>query len=241
VPLRSDGRSADQIRPVRITPGYLLHADGSALIETGLTKVICTVSIENRVPPFLIGAGSGWLTAEYGMLPRSTKTRVSRESTTGRPRGRTQEIQRIIGRSLRAILDLKKVGERTITIDCDVIQADGGTRTASVSGAYVALREAVGKLLKDGTLKEDPALDAVAAVSVGIVRGTPMADLCYEEDSAAEVDMNVVMTGAGRFVEVQGTAERGAFDRGQMDAMLRLAEAGIREMLRVQEEALASL
>jgi len=239
--LRSDGRSADQIRPVRITPGYLLHADGSALIETGLTKVICTVSIENRVPPFLIGAGSGWLTAEYGMLPRSTKTRVSRESTTGRPRGRTQEIQRIIGRSLRAILDLKKVGERTITIDCDVIQADGGTRTASVSGAYVALREAVGKLLKDGTLKEDPALDAVAAVSVGIVRGTPMADLCYEEDSAAEVDMNVVMTGAGRFVEVQGTAERGAFDRGQMDAMLRLAEAGIREMLRVQEEALASL
>ena len=241
MPLRSDGRSADQIRPVRITPGYLLHADGSALIETGLTKVICTVSIENRVPPFLIGAGSGWLTAEYGMLPRSTKTRVSRESTTGRPRGRTQEIQRIIGRSLRAILDLKKVGERTITIDCDVIQADGGTRTASVSGAYVALREAVGKLLKDGTLKEDPALDAVAAVSVGIVRGTPMADLCYEEDSAAEVDMNVVMTGAGRFVEVQGTAERGAFDRGQMDAMLRLAEAGIREMLRVQEEALASL
>ncbi|MBI2952546.1 ribonuclease PH, partial [bacterium] len=187
--MRSDGRSADQIRPVRITPGYLLHADGSTLIETGLTKVICTVSIENRVPPFLIGAGSGWLTAEYGMLPRSTKTRVSRESTTGRPRGRTQEIQRIIGRSLRAILDLKKVGERTITIDCDVIQADGGTRTASVSGAYVALREAVGKLLKDGTLAGDPALDAVAAVSVGIVRGTPMADLCYEEDSAAEVDM----------------------------------------------------
>ena len=241
MPLRSDGRAAGQIRPVRITPGYLLHADGSALIETGLTKVICTVSVENRVPPFLIGAGSGWLTAEYGMLPRSTKTRVPRESTTGRPKGRTQEIQRIIGRSLRAILDLKKVGERTITIDCDVIQADGGTRTASVSGAYVALKEAVGKLLKDGALKEDPTLDAVAAVSVGIVRGTPMADLCYEEDSAAEVDMNVVMTGAGRFVEVQGTAERGAFDRGQMDAMLGLAEAGIQEMMRVQQEALASL
>ncbi|OGG47918.1 MAG: ribonuclease PH [Candidatus Handelsmanbacteria bacterium RIFCSPLOWO2_12_FULL_64_10] len=239
--MRSDGRAAGQIRPVRITPGYLLHADGSALIETGLTKVICTVSVENRVPPFLIGAGSGWLTAEYGMLPRSTKTRVPRESTTGRPKGRTQEIQRIIGRSLRAILDLKKVGERTITIDCDVIQADGGTRTASVSGAYVALKEAVGKLLKDGALKEDPTLDAVAAVSVGIVRGTPMADLCYEEDSAAEVDMNVVMTGAGRFVEVQGTAERGAFDRGQMDAMLGLAEAGIQEMMRVQQEALASL
>jgi ribonuclease PH len=226
---------------VRITPGYLPHAEGSALIETGLTKVICTVSIENRVPPFLIGAGSGWLTAEYGMLPRSTKARVPRESITGRPKGRTQEIQRIIGRSLRAVLDLKRVGERTVTIDCDVIQADGGTRTASVSGAYVALREAVGRLLKEGTLKEDPILDAVAAVSVGIVRGTPMADLCYEEDSAAEVDMNVVMTGAGRFVEVQGTAERGAFDRGQMDAMLRLAEAGIREMMRAQEEAIKLL
>jgi ribonuclease PH len=239
--LRSDGRAADRIRQVRITPGYLLHADGSALIETGLTKVICTVSLENRVPPFLIGAGQGWLTAEYGMLPRSTKTRVARESTTGRPKGRTQEIQRIIGRSLRAILDLKKVGERTVTIDCDVIQADGGTRTASVSGAYVALKEAVGRLLKEGVLKEDPVLDAVAAVSVGIVRGTPMADLCYEEDSAAEVDMNVVMTGSGRFVEVQGTAERGAFDRGQMDAMLALAEAGIREMLGAQEAAIRAI
>jgi ribonuclease PH len=226
---------------VRITPGYLLHADGSALIETGLTKVICTVSFENRVPPFLIGTGSGWLTAEYGMLPRSTKTRVPRESTTGRPKGRTQEIQRIIGRSLRAVLDMKKIGERTITIDCDVIQADGGTRTASVSGAYVALKEAVGKLLKAGTLTADPVLDGVAAVSVGIVKGTPMVDLCYEEDSAAEVDMNVVMTGSGRFVEVQGTAERGAFDRGQMDAMLALAEGGIREIARVQEEAIQAI
>jgi ribonuclease PH len=226
---------------VRITPGYLLHADGSALIETGLTRVICTVSFENRVPPFLIGAGSGWLTAEYGMLPRSTKTRVPRESTTGRPKGRTQEIQRIIGRSLRAALDLKRIGERTVTIDCDVIQADGGTRTASVSGAYVALREAVGKMLKSGTLAEDPVLDAVAAVSVGIVRGTPMVDLCYEEDSAAEVDMNVVMTGSGGFVEVQGTGEKGTFDRGQMDAMLALAEVGLREMFRAQEEALKLL
>ncbi|MSS70820.1 MAG: ribonuclease PH [Candidatus Latescibacteria bacterium] len=239
--LRSDGRAADQIRQVKIAPGYLLYADGSVLIETGLTKVICTVSIENRVPPFLIGAGSGWLTAEYGMLPRSTKTRMSRESTTGRPKGRTQEIQRIIGRSLRAVLDLKKVGERTITIDCDVIQADGGTRTASVSGAYVALKEAVGKLRKEGVLKEDPVLDAVAAVSVGIVRGTPMVDLCYEEDSAAEVDMNVVMTGSGKFVEVQGTAERGAFDRGQMDAMLALAETSVREMLSTQEEAIKAI
>lgn len=238
---RPDGRSADQIRPIRITPGYLLHADGSVLIETGLTKVICTVSFENRVPPFLVGAGSGWLTAEYGMLPRSTKTRIQRESTTGRPKGRTHEIQRIIGRSLRAIVDLKRIGERTLTIDCDVIQADGGTRTASVSGAYVALREAVSKMLKARTLTTDPVLNAVGAVSVGIVAGAPMVDLCYVEDSAAEVDMNVVMTDAGRFVEVQGTGEKGTFDRGEMEDMLSLAEGGIREIFRAQEEAIKLL
>ncbi len=236
--LRLDGRSLDQIRPVRITPSYMLHADGSALIETGLTKVICTATLENKVPPFLIGSRSGWLTAEYGMLPRSTKTRVFRESRSGRPKGRTQEVQRIIGRSLRAVVDLEKIGERTITIDCDVIQADGGTRTASVSGAYVALCEAVKKMMEDGKLQENPMKDAVAAVSVGIVDGVSMLDLCYEEDSSAEVDLNVVMTGSGTFVDVQGTAERSPFDRKQMDAMLELAESGIREILLVQQEAL---
>ena len=237
---RPDGRAPDQIRPVRITPAYLLHAEGSALFEAGQTKVICTASLENRVPPFLAGAGSGWVTAEYGMLPRSTKSRVSRESTTGRPKGRTQEIQRIIGRSLRAVVDLKRVGERTITLDCDVIQADGGTRTASVSGAYVALREAINRMLKEGMLKKDPVIDSVAAVSVGIVEGTPMLDLCYEEDSAAEVDMNVVMTGSQKFVEVPGTAEGAPYDREQMDLMLSLAEGGIREILRAQEMALSA-
>jgi ribonuclease PH len=238
---RPDGRTAGQIRPIRITPGYLLHADGSALIEAGATRVICSVSVENRVPPFLAGAGSGWLTAEYGMLPRSTKTRMPRESSTGRPKGRTHEIQRIIGRSLRAVVDLKRIGERTLTIDCDVIQADGGTRTASISGAYVALREAVGKLRASGALAGDPVLDSVAAMSVGMVDGVAMVDLCYEEDSSAEVDMNVVMTGGGGFVEVQGTAEGRPFDRARMDAMLALAESGIREVMRVQAEAVAGL
>ena len=235
---RLDGRSLDQIRPVQITPSYMRYADGSALIETGITKVICTATLENKVPPFLIGSRSGWLTAEYGMLPRSTKTRVFREARSGRPKGRTQEVQRIIGRSLRAVVDLEKIGERTITIDCDVIQADGGTRTASVSGAYVALSEAVKKMMEDGKLQENPMKDAVAAVSVGIVDGVPMLDLCYEEDSSAEVDLNVVMTGSGTFVDVQGTAERTPFDRKQMDAMLDLAESGIREILLVQQEAL---
>jgi ribonuclease PH len=236
---RGDGRRDDQMRPVRITPGYLRNAEGSALIELGNTRVICAASIEERVPPFLSGKGQGWVTAEYGMLPRSTTTRMQREAG-GRISGRTQEIQRLIGRSLRAALDLRQLGERSIYVDCDVIEADGGTRTASITGGWVALALAIEKLLGRGLIAARPALLEVAATSVGVVGGRPMLDLAYEEDSTAEVDFNVVMTGGGDFVEVQGTAERGAFSRQMSDRLLDLAATGVGELVRLQREAVTS-
>ena len=223
---RSGARAADQLRPVRMTRGYTMHAEGSVLIEFGNTKVLCTASVEERVPPHKRGSGEGWVTAEYGMLPRATHTRSDREAARGKQSGRTQEIQRLIGRSLRAIFDLKKLGERTIQLDCDVIQADGGTRTAAITGAFVAAQDAVNGLLKAGKITESPITAAVAAISVGIVQGTPLLDLEYTEDSACDTDMNVVMTGAGHFVEVQGTAEGVAFSRTEMDQLLSLAEKG---------------
>jgi len=235
---RTDNRTLDQIRNTRITPGISPYAEGSALIEIGGTKVICTATVEERVPPFLRNKGTGWVTAEYAMLPRATHTRTNRE--TQRPSGRTQEIQRLIGRSLRAIVDMKMLGERQILIDCDVLQADGGTRTASITGAYVALALACRRLLSKGTLKTSPLLSEVAAISVGMVEGVPILDLCYTEDSTAEVDMNVVCTGAGKFIELQGTAERAPFDREQMNAMLELAEKGINELFTIQRNALNS-
>lgn len=237
---RPDGRSADQLRPVTITTGYIKTAPGSVLIETGDTRVICTVSVADRVPPFLVGRGKGWLTAEYGMLPGSSPQRISRESTTGKPNGRTREIQRLIGRSLRAIVDLNRIGERTLHVDCDVIQADGGTRTASITGAYVALRCAVAVLVGGGQLVTDPITDSLAAVSVGIVEGDARLDLCYLEDAGAETDMNVVQTGTGGLVEVQATAEGQPFSRGEIDALLDLAETGIAELKAAQEAALAT-
>jgi ribonuclease PH len=236
---RGDGRRDDQMRPVRITPGYLRNAEGSALIELGNTRVICAASIEERVPPFLSGKGQGWVTAEYGMLPRSTTTRMQREAG-GRISGRTQEIQRLIGRSLRAALDLRQLGERSIYVDCDVIEADGGTRTASITGGWVALALAIETLLGRGALAARPTLLEVAATSVGIVAGRPMLDLAYEEDSTAEVDFNVVMTGGGDFVEIQGTAERGAFSRAMSGRLLDLAEAGVRDLVELQRGALMS-
>jgi ribonuclease PH len=236
---RKDGRLPDALRPVRITPEYLPHAEGSALIDVGDTRVLCTVSVEERLPQFLRGTGSGWVTAEYGMLPRSTSERMSRDQT--RNSGRTHEIQRLIGRSLRAITDRNLLGERTLTVDCDVIRADGGTRTAAITGAYVALRQAVSKLLATGALAKQPLREAVAAVSVGIVKGIPLLDLCYEEDAAAEVDFNVVMTESGLLVEVQGTAEGQPFSRVKMDELLDLAERGVRELLEAQKQALAEL
>jgi ribonuclease PH len=232
---RSDNRAANQMRPVKITRNYTMHAEGSVLIEFGNTKVLCTASVEEKVPPHQKGSGEGWVTAEYGMLPRATHTRSSREAAKGKQTGRTQEIQRLIGRSLRAVFDLKKLGERTISLDCDVIQADGGTRTAGITGAFVAAQDAVNKLIKEGKLTESPIIQPVAAISVGIVQGTPLLDLEYTEDSACDTDMNVVMTGAGSFVEVQGTAEGAAFSRKEMDQLLALAEKGIAELIALQK------
>ena len=235
---RSGNRAANQLRPVRITRGYTVHAEGSVLIEFGATKVLCTASVEEKVPPHKRGSGEGWVTAEYGMLPRATHTRSDREAARGKQSGRTQEIQRLIGRSLRAVFDLKLLGERTIQLDCDVIQADGGTRTASITGAFVAAQDAVNKLMALGKLAASPIIASVAAISVGIVQGTPLLDLEYTEDSACDTDMNVVMTGAGHFVEVQGTAEGAAFSRAEMNALLALAEKGIGELMEMQQESL---
>ena len=237
---RSGGRTADQMRAVRFTRGYTVHAEGSVLVEFGATKVLCTASVEEKVPGHKRGSGEGWVTAEYGMLPRATHTRGDREAARGKQSGRTQEIQRLIGRSLRAVFDLKMLGERTIQLDCDVLQADGGTRTASITGAYVAACDAVGKLMATGKLQASPITASVAAISVGILRGTPLLDLEYTEDSACDTDMNVVMTGAGHFVEVQGTAEGAAFSRREMDALLTLAEKGIGELMRMQRQCLAA-
>jgi ribonuclease PH len=222
------------MRPVKVTTDYLLTAEGSALIEVGNTRVLCTASVEESVPPFLRNSGKGWVTAEYSMLPRATSTRTPREVTKGRPSGRTMEIQRLIGRALRSIIDLDALGERSIVLDCDVLQADGGTRTAAITGAYVALSIAVRKLVKFGALKRSPIRDFVAATSVGIVGGVPMLDLCYQEDSQAEVDMNVVMTGAGRYVELQSTAEKTPFDDEQLAALIALARQGVSELITIQ-------
>ncbi|CAN5180405.1 ribonuclease PH [soil metagenome] len=234
--IRLDNRTHDQIRNTKITPNISPYAEGSALIEVGGTKVICTASVEDRVPMFMRNKGLGWVTAEYAMLPRATNTRTQRE--TQRPSGRTQEIQRLIGRSLRAIVDTKLLGERQIYIDCDVIQADGGTRCASITGAYVALALACRKLLKQGIIKTSPILSEVAAVSVGIMEGTAILDLAYVEDSSADVDMNVVCTGLGKFIELQGTAEREPFSREQMDEMLLLADIGVKKLFEIQRNAL---
>ena len=237
--VRASNRRADELRPVRITRHYTRHPEGSVLIECGETRVMCTVSVEQDVPPFLRGRGQGWITAEYGMLPRATNTRSRREAAEGRQSGRSQEIQRLIGRSLRAIVDLKALGERTLRIDCDVIQADGGTRCASITGACVALHDAISWCRAEGLVLVEPLADFVAAVSVGVVDGVPALDLDYAEDSACDTDMNVVMTGRGGFVEVQGTAEGSPFTRGEMDALVSLAEGGIRELIAAQKRALA--
>ena len=238
---RSDGRHSAELRPVEIISSYLKTPLGSALIAMGDTKVLCTVSLEERVPPFLVGKGKGWLTAEYSMLPGSSPRRIARESATGKPNSRSREIQRLIGRSLRAIIDLEKIGENTLYIDCDVIQADGGTRTASITGAYVALVEAVTVMLDRGTLLEDPLTEQLAAISVGVVEGELLLDLCYEEDSRAETDMNVVMTGTGGIIEVQGTAEGRPFTRDQAIGLLDLAEVGIGSLLAEQRSILSVL
>ena len=232
---RPSGRRADQLRPVRITRHYTKHAEGSVLIEFGDTKVLCTASIEDRVPGFLKGKGQGWMTAEYGMLPRSTHTRSDREAARGKQSGRTQEIQRLIGRSLRAVTDLTALGERTLQLDCDVIQADGGTRTASITGAWVAARDAIATLQKAGLVTGNPLKDQVAAISVGIFEGMPVLDLDYAEDSNCDTDMNIVMTGAGHFVEIQGTAEGAAFTRVEMNSLLDLAGGGIGELIELQK------
>jgi ribonuclease PH len=239
--MRADGRKPTQLRPLTITPNYVKTADGSVLIEMGDTKVICTAKLEERVPPFLRNSGKGWITAEYGMLPGSSEQRIGRESSRGKVGGRTHEIQRLIGRSLRAIADLKSLGERTVWIDCDVIQADGGTRTASITGAYIALVEAARKWRERGLLTVEPVKDSVAAVSIGIVDGKILLDLCYIEDSKADVDMNFVMTGAGKFIEVQGTAESAPFTRKQMERMAEIAQQGIKELLKAQKAVLKSL
>jgi ribonuclease PH len=237
--MRPSGRNPDELRPVRFTRRYTRHAEGSVLVEFGDTRVLCTATIENGVPGFLRNSGQGWITAEYGMLPRSTHTRSPREAARGRQSGRTQEIQRLIGRSLRAVVDMKALGERTITLDCDVLQADGGTRTAAITGSYVALVDAVATLLKRRELAESPLHGQVAAVSVGIVAGLAVLDLDYREDSEAETDMNVVMNGGGGFVEVQGTAEGHAFRRHELDELLNLAAAGIGQLVALQQQALA--
>jgi ribonuclease PH len=238
---RHDGRRADQLRAVSIEPNYLDHAEGSAMVRFGNTWVLCTVSMEDRVPQFLRGTGGGWVTAEYGMLPRSTNTRMEREATRGRQSGRSQEIQRLIGRALRSVTNLDLLGERSFLVDCDVIRADGGTRTASITGSCVALAQALQRLVQDGVVGSLPMTGLVAAVSVGVVNGAAALDLDYPEDSSAEVDFNVVMTDDGRFVEVQGTAEGAAFDRPMMDRLIDLAAGGIRELHAMQREALASL
>jgi ribonuclease PH len=236
--LRLEHRAVGALRPISITRHYTKHAEGSVLIEFGATKVLCTASVEERVPPHKRGSGEGWVTAEYGMLPRATHTRSDREAARGKQSGRTQEIQRLIGRSLRCVFDLAALGERTISLDCDVIQADGGTRTAAITGAFVAAHDAVSWLLAQGKLTTSPIRDFVAAVSVGIVQGTPLLDLDYTEDSACDTDMNVVMTGAGGFVEVQGTAEGAAFSHNEMNALLGLADQGIRELVAAQRQVL---
>ena len=237
--MRPSGREPDQMRPVIFTPNFTKHAEGSVLAEFGDTRVLCTASVENRVPPWMRGAGHGWVTGEYGMLPRATHSRSGREAARGKQGGRTMEIQRLIGRSLRAATDLDALGERTVTLDCDVLQADGGTRTAAISGAYVALLIAMQKLCKDRTLKTNPVHGQIAAVSVGIYRRVPVLDLDYEEDSQAETDMNVVMNEAGRFVEVQGTAEGHAFTREELDTLLEMASAGVSEIIEAQNAAIA--
>jgi ribonuclease PH len=237
---RTSNRAANALRPVTITRGYTVHAEGSVLIEFGATKVLCTASVEEKVPPHKRGSGEGWVTAEYGMLPRATHTRSDREAARGKQSGRTQEIQRLIGRSLRAVFNLKLLGERTIQLDCDVLQADGGTRTAAITGAFVAAQDAVNGLLAAGKITQSPITAPVAAISVGIVQGTPLLDLEYVEDAACDTDMNVVMTGTGHFVEVQGTAEGVAFSRAEMTALLDLAEQGITELMALQQQALAA-
>ncbi|MDG2376226.1 MAG: ribonuclease PH [Woeseiaceae bacterium] len=238
--MRPSGRAPDELRPVQFIVDYTKHAAGSVLVAFGDTRVLCTASVENRVPPWLRGAGTGWVTGEYGMLPGSTHTRAGREAARGKQSGRTQEIQRLIGRSLRAASDLSALGERTVTLDCDVLQADGGTRTASISGAFVALQVAMNRLCSDGNLKKNPVHGRIAAVSVGIFEGTPVLDLDYNEDSQAETDMNIVMNDAGRFIEVQGTAEGHAFDRSEFDALLALATKGIDEIFEAQLKAIDS-
>jgi len=237
--MRPSNRQPDEMRPVAIRRNYTMHAEGSVLIEFGNTKVLCNASIEDRVPGFLRGKGQGWVTAEYGMLPRSTTERMGREASRGKQGGRTMEIQRLIGRSLRAVMDMEKLGERTVTIDCDVIQADGGTRTASITGGFVALADAINKMVADGTLAESPLCGSVASISVGIYKGAPVLDLDYPEDSNAETDMNVVMTDAGKFIEVQGTAEGHPFSEEEMNQMLALARKGIGELIQLQHTALA--
>ncbi|HSX91655.1 MAG TPA: ribonuclease PH [Hydrogenophaga sp.] len=237
---RPGQRATNALRPVRITRGYTMHAEGSVLIEFGNTKVLCTASVEEKVPPHKRGSGEGWVTAEYGMLPRATHTRSDREAAKGKQSGRTQEIQRLIGRSLRAVFDLKALGERSISLDCDVLQADGGTRTAAITGAFVAAQDAVNRLIAAGKLTASPIRDHVAAISVGILDGTPLLDLEYVEDSTCDTDMNVVMTGAGHYVEVQGTAEGVAFTRAEMDQLLVLAEKGIAELVALQKAALSA-
>jgi ribonuclease PH len=239
--VRPDQRSIDQMRPVRVTRQYLKGVPGSVLIEVGDTKVLCTATVEESVPPFLKGKGQGWITAEYGMLPRSSHQRIPRESAKGKLTGRTQEIMRLVGRSLRSVLDMPALGERTVTIDCDVIQADGGTRTASITGGFIALVDALRPLVKDGKLAALPLRDFVAATSVGIIDGEARLDLCYLEDSAAGVDLNVVGTGDGRLVEVQGTAEHAPFDRAQLNALLDLGQKGVAELVALQRQTLGSL
>jgi ribonuclease PH len=236
--MRLNGRKADDLRPVRIIRNYIRHAEGSVLIQLGETRVICTATLEEKVPPFLRNKGRGWVTAEYAMLPRSTKTRTTRESTQGRVGGRTHEIQRLIGRSLRAVIDLSLIGERTFWIDCDVVQADGGTRTASITGAYVALVDAVEFLRKEVSIPRNPIIDSVAAISVGVVEGQPCLDLNYEEDSKAEVDCNFVMTGRGQFIEIQGTAEGQPFSKETFEAMIAMATRGIEKLTALQHQVL---
>ncbi len=238
MPDRDDNRQPNQLRAVKMTPGYSKHAEGSALIEFGDTRVICTASVEEKVPSFLRGTGKGWITAEYGMIPRSTGTRMTRESTKGKPSGRTQEIQRLIGRSLRSVVDMQALKDRTIWLDSDVLQPDGGTRTASITGAFVAMAIAMARLQEAGILGQPPLLDYVGAVSVGIVAGEPYLDLTYQEDVAAEVDMNVVMTGQGLYVEVQGTAEEKPFSQLQLEALLAFAKEGIKELIKQQRRVL---
>jgi ribonuclease PH len=236
---RTDGRAPDQLRPAKITPGFLPYAEGSVLIEMGNTRVVCAASLEDRIPPFLRNQGQGWLTAEYSMLPRATQTRTVREMGRGGPSGRTHEIQRLIGRSLRAVADMRVLGERTITIDCDVLQADGGTRTAAITGAFVAFALASQHLLKSGKITRPLTINQVAAISVGIVDNVPLLDLKYDEDSRAEVDMNIVCTGDGRFIEVQGTAEREPFSRAQMDELVELGRRGIETLIGIQKEVIS--